>query len=45
MKPSEMDSLSVSRWQTRKERQNRSTHNGDMDIKAKRLLLRYDKYI
>jgi len=30
MKPPEMTSLSNSRWQTRKERPNRSTNNGDM---------------
>ena len=37
MKPSEIASLSNSRKQNRKERPNRSTNNGDMDEKAKRL--------
>ena len=37
MKPSEMASLSNSRCQNRKERPNRSTNNGDVDEKAKRL--------
>ena len=31
MKPSEMDSLSDSTWQVRKERPNWSKNNGDMD--------------
>ena len=38
IKPSEMAFLSNSRWQNRKERPNRSTNNGDMDEKAKRLV-------
>ncbi len=35
MKPSQMASLSNSRWQARRERPNRSTTNGDMAEKAK----------
>ncbi len=35
VKPSEMASLSHSMWQNCKERQNRTTNNGDMDEKAK----------
>ena len=35
MKPSEMASLSNSRWQNYVERQNKSTNNGDLDNKAK----------
>ncbi len=36
MKPSEMASLSNSRWQTIKERPTRFTNTGDMDENAKR---------
>ena len=35
MKPAEMAFLSISRWQNRKERPNRSTNNEDMIEKAK----------
>ena len=38
MKTFEMASLSNYRWQNRKEYPNRSTNNGDMDEKAKRLV-------
>ena len=36
MQPSEMASLSSSRWESRKERQNRSTSNIGMNTKDKR---------
>ena len=36
MQPLEMASLSNSRWQSRKERTNRFTNNGDMSETAKR---------
>ena len=36
LQPSDMASLSNSRWQNHKERQKQSTNNGDMVGKAKR---------